>query len=167
MKTIRYLCFIGLALGIFTQTTALEKAIPFALRNIDGELVNVGDYLGKQPMVVDFWATWCKPCVKSLPELQKIHREFKASGLVVLAVNEDGPRSLSKVAPFAKSQGLSLPVLLDEKGDVLNKYQASGLPTTVLINREGEIVLTLRGYRPGDDQKLRTAIKSLMEAHRP
>ncbi len=167
MKTIRYLCFIGLALGIFTQTTALEKAIPFALRNIDGELVNVGDYLGKQPVVLDFWATWCKPCVKSLPELQRIYQEFKPAGLAIFAVNEDGPRSLSKVAPFAKSHGLTLSVLLDETGDVLNKYQASGLPTTVLINKRGEIVLTLLGYRPGDDQKLRTAIKSLVEAHRP
>ena len=133
----------------------------FSLRNLDGELVSLNDYLGKQPIILDFWATWCKPCLKNLPKLEKIYQDYAEQGLVVLAINEDGTRSLSKVEPMVNSLGLTFPVLIDENRDVMRLYRVNGLPTTLVIDRNKEIVFTLRGYRPGDEEALYKKLEAL------
>ncbi len=133
----------------------------FSLRNLDGELVSLNDSLGKQPIILDFWATWCKPCLKNLPKLEKIYQDYAELGLVVLAINEDGTRSLSKVEPMVNSLGLTFPVLIDENRDVMRLYRVNGLPTTLVIDRNKEIVFTLRGYRPGDEEALYKKLEAL------
>lgn len=145
-----------------TASWGAETAIKFSLRNLDGDLIRLENYLGRGPIIIDFWATWCKPCVKNLSKLQKLYDEYKDQGLIILAINEDGPRSLSKVEPFAKSLGLEFPILLDENRDVALKYQVSGFPTTLVIDTNKEIVLSLRGYRPGDEENIRAKIEQLM-----
>lgn len=150
-------------LTLFISSAAFAQAESFTLRNLDGELVNSHDVIGKKPVLLDFWATWCKPCLKNLPKLQKVHEEYGDKGLVILAVNEDGTRSLSKVEPLANSLGLTFPVLIDEDRDVMRLYQVSGLPTTILIDKNADIVLTLRGYRPGDERQLKEKIEMLLK----
>ena len=114
-------------------------------------------------MILDFWATWCKPCVKNLSKLQKLYAEYKDRGLGVLAINEDGPRSLSKVEPFARSLGLEFPILLDENRAVALRYGVSGFPATFVIDPKGEIILAVRGYRPGDEETVREKILFLLD----
>ncbi len=147
------------------SASAAEGIAPdFSLRDLDGKLVKYADFKTKKPVLIDFWATWCKPCVKSLPHLQDIYERYGEKGLVVLAINEDGPRSLSKVEPFAVSLGLTMPVLIDENQDVLRGFRSSGLPTTVLIDKMGSIVLQIAGYRPGDEKVLEQKVAELLEA---
>lgn len=139
------------------------EAPSFTLRNLQGDLVNSDDYFGKGPVLVDFWATWCKPCLKNLPKLEKIQQEYVDKGLTILAINEDGTRSLSKVEPLVNSLGLTFPVLIDQDRDVMRLYNVSGLPTSVLVDQNKDIVMTLRGYRPGDEAELKKTIESLLK----
>lgn len=141
---------------------ALAEVPSFSLRNLDGDLVSSDDFIGKGPVLLDFWATWCKPCLKNLPKLEKIYQDYAEKGLTVLAINEDGTRSLSKVEPLVNSLGLTFPVLIDEDREIMRLYDVNGLPTSILIDQNKQIVLTLRGYRPGDEQDLKQKLDELL-----
>ncbi len=141
---------------------AFAEVESFSLRNLDGDLVSSDDSIGKGPVLLDFWATWCKPCMKNLPKVEKIYQEYADRGLTVLAINEDGTRSLSKVEPLVNSLGLTFPVLIDENRDVMRLYNVNGLPTSILIDENKQIVVTLRGYRPGDEADLKEKLNELL-----
>jgi len=158
------LAWLGIALFLAVSPVfSSETARPFTLRDLDGDLVELKESLANGPVILDFWATWCKPCVKNLSKLQKLYAEYKDRGLGVLAINEDGPRSLSKVEPFARSLGLEFPILLDENRAVALRYGVSGFPATFVIDPKGEIILAVRGYRPGDEETVREKILFLLD----
>ena len=81
------------------------KAPDFLLKNMEGETVELAKMLEEGAVLLDFWALWCKPCLRALPGTEKIHQEFSKKGLTVLTVNVDSPRSTSKVRSYVKSKG--------------------------------------------------------------
>jgi len=166
MNKISLVIFFIFISGFIASTSLSAKVETFSLRDMDGKLVKLDDHLGKGPVVLDFWATWCKPCLNSLPKIQEIYEKFQDQGLVILGINEDGPRSLNKVEPFANSIGITFPVLLDENRDVVRKFQVTGFPTTIVLDRNGQVAMTLRGYRPGDEDKLFEKIESMLKEKR-
>jgi thiol-disulfide isomerase/thioredoxin len=119
--------------------------------------------LASGPVLIDFWATWCQPCLKALPKLDEIEDLYSPRGLKVVAVNEDGPRNLSRIRPFLKSRKLDFRVLLDLNSTVMNSYRIDSIPTTVLVDSSGEIVYFHRGYKPGDEVYLKRAIDELLQ----
>ena len=108
----------------------------FSLPSLDGKNVQLSDFAG-QVVVVNLWATWCPPCRAEMPMLNVYYEAFRDEGVTILAVNseEDAPT----VKQFMQTHGFSMPVLLDSQSDVFALYQATGLPTTVVIDREGRI----------------------------
>jgi cytochrome c biogenesis protein CcmG/thiol:disulfide interchange protein DsbE len=140
------------------------KAPDFALPNLDGKNVKLSQLLSQGPVLVDFWATWCKPCIKGFPALQQLHEKYRERGLTVLAVSVDSPKSRSRVAPFIKSQKFTFEVLLDTEGKVAQKYNAVAIPRTVLISSQGEIVYTSVGYKPTNEERLDEAVRSVLSA---
>jgi thiol-disulfide isomerase/thioredoxin len=118
------------------------------------------------PVVLDFWATWCKPCVAAIPELEQTARDLGPRGLTIVGVSVDGPRNYAKVRPFVAKLGITYPVTLDDDGTLQEKYQVRSIPTTVLIDPGGAIVKVVQGYRPGESQALRAAIEALLPATR-
>ena len=150
------IALVGLSIG------AEGKAPDFALANIDGKDVNLTNLLAHGPVIIDFWATWCKPCIKGFPALQQLHEKYKEQGLTVVAISVDSPKSRSRVAPFIKSQKFTFEVLLDTEGKVAQKYNAVAIPRTVLVSREGQIVYTSVGYRPTNEEKLDEAVRSVL-----
>ena len=144
------------------QLEAKEKAPNFRLRDINNKQLELDSFIGKGPIVIDFWATWCKPCIKYLPKLQKFYSKYKKQGLMIISINEDGPRNYSKIKPFVNSAGLKFPVLLDENSNVMRRYRVLGLPTTILISPEGTIFKVHTGYKPGDEKQLEKEILSLL-----
>lgn len=140
-----------------------ERAAPdFRLRALDGTKLELEALRVKGPVLLDFWATWCKPCIAALPEIQRLHERHAAAGLTVIGVSEDGPRNFSKVRPFASRLGLRYPIALDEDGALQERYQVRALPTTVLIDRHGRVVRFLQGYRTGFAEELDAAIRELL-----
>ena len=138
----------GLSMGVVQRGAASlgEPAPPFALRSLDGEEpVALSDFLG-QPVLVNFWATWCPPCRAEMPYLQAVQDRHAPDGLVVLAI--DVQESYDQVLPYVVDMGLTLPVLLDEDGDVADRYRIKTFPTTYLVDDEGVVSSIKRGaYR--------------------
>ncbi|WP_042348687.1 peroxiredoxin family protein [Bacillus massiliigorillae] len=112
-----------------------EKAPNFTLENLKGEKVSLSDYKG-QTVIVNFWATWCPPCRKEMPDLEKLYQQNN-SNVEILAVNTD---TNNDVASFVKSMNLTFPILLDHQADVSGQYDIISFPTTYIIDKKGVIV---------------------------
>ncbi len=134
----------------------------FNLRTPEGRRIQLKALLKEGPVLLDFWATYCKPCIKAMPKLSEIHRKYKSRGLTVMGVNEDGPRSQTKVKPFMAARKIRFPVVLDLDGSVMRRMQVASLPATYLIAQDGEIVLQQKGYSENTSQELLAAIESLL-----
>ena len=119
----------------------------FTLPDLDGRPVALGRFLGKKPVLLVFWATWCPECKAAIPEINAMTTEPLAGKLQILGLAFREPRE--KVANAVKARGIRYPVLLDERGQAARAYGIVGIPTYVLIDRRGNIV-----YRehvlPGD-----------------
>ena len=123
--------------GGTNQGAVIGKQAPdFQLNNLDGQSTSLSSLQGK-PVLINFWATWCSPCRIEMPYIQQIYDEWSDKGLVILAINIG--ESSSEVSEFMKSYNLSFPVLLDTKGDVAEKYNIRGIPTTFFIDKDGII----------------------------
>ncbi len=119
-----------------------EPAPQFVLRDSGGELVRLSDFAG-QPVWINFWATWCGPCRRELPDIQQLALEFEDDGLVVLTLNQG--ESSGTATDFWEELGLDLAILLDESEDVAGQYRLIGLPNNFFIDEDG----ILRGFQHG------------------
>jgi len=134
--------------GTQEGTQAGNLAPDFQLDNLDGETVSLSDLRGK-PVMLNFWATWCHPCVSEMPYIQEVYEQWSVKGLVVLAINMGGVSS--EVKEFLESHNLSLPVLLDSKQKVAQRYNIRYVPTTFFIDESGIIQATKIGAFPNKD----------------
>jgi peroxiredoxin/outer membrane lipoprotein-sorting protein len=138
-----------------------QPAPVFALKDLDDKEISLKDLKGSV-VVLDFWASWCGPCVGSLPKINQLHEEFKEQGVKVFAVNQGEDKEL--VQGFMKSRNLSLPVLLDTDTKVGNQYDANAIPETVVIDKSGQIRNVFVGAGPDTESKLKEAIQAALHA---
>lgn len=104
------------------------------LNDLRGQEVMLSDQRGKV-ILINFWATWCKPCESEMPAMQASFQKLRQSGFVVLAINTLD--NASQAAEHVRSRGYTFPVLIDHKEEVANRFRVRGLPTSFLIDREG------------------------------
>jgi len=149
--------------GATEQAAPARPAVPdWTLRTADGGEVSLHGALARGPVLVSFWALWCNPCLKELPHLDALARDT-AGRLTVLAVNQDGPKSVARVRPYLQAKKLGLTVPLDTAGDVARKMQVGGiLPFLVLYDAGGNELYRHIGYREGDEATLREKVKVLL-----
>jgi len=114
----------------------LRQQANFTLRDLDGHPWTLKDLRGKV-VVVNFWATWCPPCRKEMPDLQALYEEFKGQGLVILAVSYE---DVDKVKPFIADRKITYPVLLDPDRNVNKEFQIEGIPKSFVYDRNGKLV---------------------------
>lgn len=129
-----------------------EQVQDFTLPDINNNNVNISDYLGDSIIVLDFWASWCAPCMRLLPELEKIHQEYDE--VTVITVSIDNPRSVNRAKSLLRSQRYTFISLFDTNQDVMSRFQVTTVPHTYLIDLEGEIVYDHTGYTRGDEDEL-------------
>ena len=127
-----------------------DAAPDFRLLDLERRRVKLTELRGRV-VLLDFWATWCKPCRESLPHLQRIHSDFGQSGLQVLSVNVDV--SLGKVQPFMEEHEYSFPVVFADKA-MGSAYEVFSIPNFYLIDRQGILRYHKAGYEPGDEARL-------------
>ena len=127
----------------------------FELPKLGGGMVRLSDHLGKDVVLIDFWATFCEPCLTALPHLEKLYRKHRTNGLVILGVTIDGPDSVSQVRAEVMKLGLTFPILLDQETRAMALYNPkTAAPYSVLIGRDGSILRRREGYSSGDGSPL-------------
>lgn len=132
------------AVGTFAPAQAGSAAPETAFEDAEGGTVRLSDFRGKA-VLVNLWATWCAPCVHEMPALDALQAQLGEDGLVVMPVSQDRGGAAA-VRPFYGRQGLDhLPIYLDPRGALFRAFGARGLPTSVLIDREGRVVGRIEG----------------------
>jgi peroxiredoxin len=162
---------VGLALcGLLAASGAVPagaagpaRAPAFRVKSLSGETLALDSLRARGPVVLDFWAMWCKPCVAAIPEMEALWRKHRERGLTVIGVSEDGPRDGGKVRAFAARQGMSYPIVLDADLGLQERFKIRAMPTTVLIDREGRVARFAQGYRPGETAALDSALVRLLD----
>ena len=148
-----------LLLPLMLGAEAADTIPDFRLQNLDRQKVSLHDLMGENLTVIDFWATWCGPCIRSIPALVDLSEEYEDQGVRFVGVNVDSPRNLSKVKPFARSLGVTYPVLLDPASELMAALNVTAMPTLLLVNADREVVMVHEGYRPGDEEIVRDEIE--------
>lgn len=138
------------------------EAPDFSLTTIEGKQIRLSEMLKKGPVVLDFWATSCKPCLEEFPCFQKIHERYSQSGATVLCVSLDNPKSQSKVAPLIKSKRYTFEVAVDRDYRVAKQYNVVVIPRTLVIGQDGKVALACVGYSPANCDRIENALKSLL-----
>lgn len=132
----------------------------FQLQDLQNDWKEFDDVKGEKLTVIDFWATWCQPCIRSIPELDKIADEMEEKGVKFVGISIDGPRNQSKLLPFVKSLGIGYTILKDINSEVMAEMNVTSVPTLLIIDSEGEVVYTHEGFRPGDERVIREEIEN-------
>ncbi len=120
-----------------------ETAVDFTLVDLDDNTISLSQFRG-QPVIINFWATWCAPCRLEMPDLQQASLDYADDNLVVLAVNQDEPAHAVR-SFFYDQLGLTFTPLLDEGARVSDSYATNSLPTTYFVNASGTITAIHRG----------------------
>jgi peroxiredoxin len=155
---------LGLGLLPVTADAAGDKAPDFTLRDINNQEVKLSDQAGNV-VLVNFWATWCVPCMVEMPYIEELYTTHKDDGFVVLAISADDARSASRVKPLVKSKKWSFPVLLDKQTTVVAQYNPSKtLPFTQLLDENLDVIWTHQGYTAGDEEEMKEKVEEAMAA---
>lgn len=140
--------------------TGTRLQIDFDLQNLDDQQRTLADYRG-QIVFLNFWATWCPPCVEEMPSMQRLADEFENDGLAMVAVNiQENPAT---VGQFMVEHQLSFEVLLDRQGRAGQSYGVRGLPTTVILGRDGSVLGTKMGFALWDTDEMFDAFRTILE----
>jgi len=138
------------------------QGINFNLKDIRGERVNLDSLLKEGPVILDFWATWCKYCDEVLDILQEINEEYEGK-VSIVALSWDSGLSQSKIFPLAQSRGWKFPIVMDSDRKIGKKFGVIVLPTTIILSPEGKIVYRKLGYNPKEKKELKKIIDKFLK----
>jgi cytochrome c biogenesis protein CcmG/thiol:disulfide interchange protein DsbE len=147
-----------------------ERAPEFSLRDTEGNQVRLSDFRGKV-VLINFWASWCSPCLAELPALQRLQAQLKAKDFVVLGIGVDDTEEA--LAQYKKVYGLTYPTVIDTTSEVKRRYKVSGVPESFFVDRQGgfimiadpetnEPVVRLVGPREWDEPKMLSRISAVL-----
>lgn len=141
-----------------------SRAPDFRARTLDEPSVvkSLADYRG-EVVLLNIWATWCAPCRVEMPSIEKLHRALAPDGLKVVAVSVDGPGQEKVIRDFAQRLGLTFPILHDASDRTQKQYQATAVPETFIIGRDGIIRKKLIGAVDWNSEANRAVIEQLLE----
>ena len=135
------------------------RAPDFTLKSVRGDNLKLSEYIG-EVVVVNFWASWCSTCREQMPILNDIHLRYRETGLVMLGVNVD--KKMKKARRMLDELRVVFPILFDTSNNVSKRYDIDAMPTTYLIDRDGNIRYIHNGYSPGYEEDYERQIRELM-----
>ncbi len=146
--------------SIFSQSTTSVD-----IKTLKGKIFNTKEIKNDgKPIIISFWATWCKPCVKELTAISEIYEDMQEdTGVKLYAISVDNARSSSRVAPFVNSRGWDFTVLLDPNGDFKRAMNVVNVPHTFVLDGNGKIVWQHTSYADGDEEELYEVLKKLVK----
>ena len=131
------------------------------LQMLDGTVFSLASYRDNSIIVLDFWATWCPPCLEELPIMARLYRTYRDRGIIFCAVNQQEPQQ--QVRSFVERIKLELPVALDLEGKAARLFEVASLPTVVIIDRQGIVHHVEIGFHPGTESILKSHLDTLLE----
>lgn len=158
--------FLLLVAFSFSTLAGEGDKIPAAtLKKLDGSKINSNTFSNNgKPIIISFWATWCKPCKKELDAIAENYGDWvKETGVKLIAISIDDVRSSSKVVTDVKTKGWEYEVYLDENSDFKRAMNVNNVPHTFLIDGNGNIVWSHNSYAEGDEDKLYENVQSLVK----
>ncbi len=141
---------------------AFAKAQSFRLGDLDGKAFDLAPSLGRDVILLDFWATFCQPCLAELNVFKDLQARYGAQGFRVIAVSVDQPQTLARVRAFAKARAFPFSMLADPGQDAYRLYGVSALPTSLLIDSRGVIAYRQEGFQPGEEAGMEKRIQALL-----
>jgi len=162
-KLLAVFLFLVILPAVSYAGPAGKTAPAFTLESLDGKTVTLADFRGKV-VFLDFWASWCPPCKKEMPEIAKLAKKFSPSGLAVVAISVDKKKEHAKafISTVPGSSG-AITVLHDQDSSVVAAYMAQAMPTSFIIDNEGVVRFVHFGYREEDPAKWVEEIESLLK----
>jgi peroxiredoxin len=134
------------------------EAPDFALKDIDGKTHRLSDYRGR-PVIVNFWATWCPPCRKEMPSMQRAWETIEQQGIAMLAVNVGEDEDT--IFAFTANYPVEFPLLMDMDSKIVQQWSVRGLPTTFVVDPRGRLAYRAIGGRAWDDPRLLDQVRAL------
>ncbi len=152
--------FVALGLAAGAQAASLKGPAPnFTLKAMTGKNLKLSEMAGNV-VLINFWASWCGPCREEMPLLNDLHNKYEPLGFTVLGVNvEEDPQN---ARGFLKNFPVDFPVVLDNQNRVSKQYNVIAMPTTVVVDRDGNVRYLHKGYKAGDEAKYRKIVKKLV-----
>ena len=147
---------LACSLGLAVQA---QTAPDFTLKALDGNNLRLAEQRG-DIMLINFWASWCGPCIQEMPALDKLAQKYQMMGVQVWGVNVENDSSAAK-AYLSKVQ-VAFPILFDVDNSVSKDYRVEAMPTTVILDKDGKVRTVHRGYKPGYEKKYEDDIKTLL-----
>jgi len=131
----------------------------FTLKSLSGKNLKLSELAGNV-VLINFWASWCGPCLQEMPLLNAIHKKYEPLGFTVLGVNVE--ENSANARAFLAERGVDFPILLDTKNQVSKMYDVVAMPTTVVVDRDGNMRFLHKGYKTGDEKQYRSMVKKLI-----
>jgi len=149
-----------MTVSVLVNAESVKGLAPdFTLKSNQGSNIRLQDLRG-QVVMLNFWASWCGPCRQEMPLMEDIFKKYESLGFTILAVNVD--EDSADADAFLKSVPVSFPVLYDNESKISELFQVDAMPTTVMIDRDGNKRFVHRGYKPGYEIEYAKQIKSLI-----
>ena len=154
-----------LLIASFLMATAVEAtqisgpAHDFTLKSYSGKNLKLSEYRGNV-VLINFWASWCGPCRQEMPLLEKLHQQYSPYGFTILGVNVEEDSTAAK--KLLKDIKVTFPILFDSRNSVSKAYNVMAMPTTVMIDRDGNMRYLHKGYKPGDEANYKKWTKQLI-----
>ena len=152
---------LGVLAGVMPVLAGYENIV---LTDLDGNEVKVDSLLAEGPVVLNFWATWCRPCRIEMPHIEKIAADLASRKVHFAAISLDARNRKAQLEQFIVKNEIKLPVYVDPNGTVAKRFKVAAIPTTVLLDSEAEIGFRTKGYRAGDEVLLKKKIEALLPA---
>ena len=161
-STLRLLLVLSLLLGgasFSSAATISGKATNFTLKSASGKNLKLSEYRG-QVVMINFWASWCAPCRQEMPLLEQMYKKYNRLGFTILGVNVE--KDTSKASALLKNIKVSFPILFDNQNELSKLYKVAAMPTTIIIDRDGNMRYLHKGYKPGYELEYQKQIKALL-----
>lgn len=155
-------------LTVLSQSQSLKTLPKVNVKDLKGNTLDFSTIRNdEKPIIVDFWATWCVPCIRELSNIHKVYEQWqKETGVKFIAVSIDDARTTKKVAPFVAGRGWKFDFYLDENSDLKRAMGVTNPPHTFVVNSRGEIVWEHAGYAEGGEEEIIKKVRELIESEK-